>query len=144
MSERSITVTHNGIDYVASVAKVEYTRLGAEDHGIFTASIGFVSGAWHQSMGDYCLDEPLRDADGSFLRREGTAYGLDHVMRLLWVFGVSKWEDVKGQSALVLRTEPFGFIKGVANLHDEDRVFIPTEHADEWRAREGQSVDVPS
>jgi hypothetical protein len=80
-------------------AKITATSLGLEDHGIFTANLCLEfdgGGCW---FGGWALDdkpvEPM--AKGEAGRRRGTAYGLDAIMLLLRVLGVSKWEDVKGQ-----------------------------------------------
>lgn len=76
-------------------AKIESTRLGWEDHGIFTFVLNLDYGGSGQSAGDYALDRwfgPRGSAGG----RCGTAMGLDMVMAVLKTVGVQKWEDLPG------------------------------------------------
>jgi hypothetical protein len=99
---RTITVEHNGTTYYGHIATVESTTLGIEDHGIVTAHLHLKWDSAGIGVGGYCLDTPVKDENGKFLRREGTAYGMDHLMRLTQTVGVSTWERLKGASVIVL------------------------------------------
>jgi len=138
---RDLTIEHNGITYTGQIAIVESTFLGMEDHGIFTANVAFKAGGWGQGTGHYCLDAPIKDEDGKFLRREGTGYGMDYIMAVIEVFGARSWESIKGMSAIVLRENDYGMILGIAHLHDENKVLVFTEHLEAWmEAHGGQFV----
>ena len=132
-----ITVTHDGTDYAGEVMTVGSTRLGWEDHGILTASIDCRSsygGVGGVGVGGYALDAPLKRGE-SGTERVGTAYGLDHVMQLMRVVGVEKWEDMPGRRVIVLSTGsggPGSMSKGLANI-DSGRVFLLSEHATAWK-----------
>jgi len=78
-------------------AVIDGTMLGVEDHGLLTFYIYLDYGGCGQGFGGYALDEPLK-VDGRFVRRRGTAFGTEAIMRLLKVVGVSKWEDLKGKA----------------------------------------------
>lgn len=77
-------------------AIIESTRLGPEDHGIFSAYLTLNYGGSGQSFGGYALDRHNGHRD---LRSErvGTAYGMEFIRRVMAVVGVSKWEDLKGK-----------------------------------------------
>jgi len=77
-------------------AVIEETMLGTEDHGLMTAFIHLDYGGAGQSFGGYGFDEPIKDEDGKFLRRVGTAYGCEFIRRVLETLGVDRWEDLKG------------------------------------------------
>jgi hypothetical protein len=135
MAERTIIVEHNGKKYTGHVGTVSYTRLGMEDHGILTADVGFEWPGGGVSVGGFRLD-----ARGNV----GTAYGLDYIIRVLDVFGVEKWENIKGSQAIVLFDYTEGGTwgrqsKGIAHITDDSKVFIPAEHAQEWRDRQEEN-----
>lgn len=134
--KKELTIEHNGKTYRGDVATVDHTFLGIEDHGIMTANVDFRWGSAGQGTGHYYLDTPVKDANGKFLRREGTAYGLDYIMKVLDVFGVYSWEAVTGKKAIILHdsTDAYGSIVGIANI-DSDKIFIFKDHAEEWKSR---------
>lgn len=84
------------------IAKITNTMLGYEDHGIFTCSLTVNYGGSGQSIGGYCLDEPVR-REGEFIGRFGTAYGMEFVARVIKACGVESWEQVKGRTIYVLQ-----------------------------------------
>ena len=70
--------------------KINYTKLGYEDHGIFTFTIGLKGDGYHIGYGNYNLDT----YDGK--ERIGTQLGCQMIMDLLKVVGVNNWEDLGG------------------------------------------------
>lgn len=134
----SITVEHDGKRYPGEVMTAKRTTLGPHEHyGIFTADVEFSSDGSGVTVGGYCLDTPV----GKDFRREGTAYGLDHIMRIIAVMGASSWEKIIGREAVVIYDAPVGVTSfwgkqaiGIASL-DGKRVFIPKEHAEQWKER---------
>src|SRR3990167_10576868 len=89
-------------------AKINGTMLGIEDHGIMTASVELDYGGSGQGFGGCALDEPIKDASGKFLRRQGTAYGCEFIKRILWVVGVERWEALIGKHVRVKREDGWG------------------------------------
>lgn len=106
---RTITVTHNGVEYEAEICVIERTTLGYEDHGIFTAEILVVGAGWGQTAGCYALGGLSTHA---FVA--GVLDGLGH----------RSWESLEGTGLLALRTSYGGRIEGLADLHDENKVVI--------------------
>lgn len=84
-----------------AIAKIESTHLGYEDHGIFTLLLNVNYGGSGQSIGFHSLDNPSPTGKG----RVGTRYGMEYIMRVMSACGVSKWEDVKGRTIIVLKRD---------------------------------------
>lgn len=49
-----------------------------------------------QGFGGYAMDEPVK-RKGRFIRRRGTAFGMEFIARILEAIGVECWEDLKGK-----------------------------------------------
>jgi len=64
-------------------AKIDYTHLGFEDHGIMTFWIGLSWGGGGQGMGGYAI--------------KGWGPGLLAIEEILKTVGVEKWEDLPGK-----------------------------------------------
>lgn len=137
MSVKTV-IEHNGVDYTAHVATIRGTRFGYQDHGILTADLDLRwegAGIWAPG---YCLDSPDKSEGVEPGTRLGTAYGLDHLIRLLEVVGVSKWEDLPHKQVFVLFPNDGGWgssASGLANLLT-GKAFIFKEHAEAWKERE--------
>lgn len=131
---RTINIEHNGKQYGGQIGTIVSTTLGFESHGIMTASLGIDWFGGGVSVGGFCLDQP-KNRDGGDYWREGTAYGLDHIIRILETVGVETWEKLKGQQIIVLfegkslwGSQPVG----IASTTDESKIFILKDHAKEW------------
>ena len=77
-------------------ARIESTMLGREDHGIATFMLDLDYGGVGQGAGGYALDEPQKDSTGKFIKRVGTACGMDLILRVLDVLEVETWEKLPG------------------------------------------------
>jgi hypothetical protein len=133
---RNITVDHKGTTYAGEIMRIESTRFGYEDHGILTVMLDCRSEGGGVGVGGFCLDQPVPDDPKH--RRQGTAYGLDHLIRIIETVGVSSWEKLVGQHVIVLSEGSGGWGSrslGIASLTG-DRVLILQDHAEEWEARE--------
>lgn len=129
-----MTVEHEGVEYSGIIGLIEYTHLGFESHGILSADIGFKWDGGGVSVGGFCLDQP-KDREAKDYSRSGTAYGLDHIIRIIETIGVERWEQIQGKRAIVLFEGEGGWGSqsvGLAGL-DNGKVFIPKLHAEEWR-----------
>lgn len=120
---------------VQRIAKIESTRLGLEDHGIFTAYIALDYGdGGHQSAGGFSLD----DFDPEKKHRVGTAFGMEWIRRAMKACGVESWEQLEGRTvyALLDPRKPTGFgskIIGLAPLPTEPgEPFLFADLADEF------------
>jgi hypothetical protein len=134
MNARNITIEHNGTTYGGQIGVIKSTRLGYEDHGILTASLGIEWKGGGVSVGGFCLDEP-KDREARDYSRRGTAYGLDYIIRIIETVGVDKWEDLIGKQVVVLfegRSMLGSQSVGIASTTDDDKVLILKEHAEAW------------
>jgi hypothetical protein len=133
------TMTIGGERYLLIPALIEGTHLGYEDHGIFTAWLTLDYGGGSQGAGMMCLDRPAsREADGD-RRREGTAYGLDWLIRALETVGVSTWEEVRGKRVYALKPvgREWDLVRGLASIdRPRERLFLFKPHAAAWKERE--------
>lgn len=109
-------------DVVEKNARIKGTMLGTEDHGILTCYIHLDYGGAGQSFGGYSLDGPIKDDDGKHLRREGSAYGMEFVNRVMETVGVSKWENLPGTPVRVRAS--YGRVEAIGHFI-EDKWFTP-------------------
>ena len=100
------------------------TMLGFEDHGIMTAWITCDFGGSGQGFGGFGMDGPIKDADGKHLRREGVAWGMEFLRRVLETLEVREWEQLKGKPIRIRRDEDYGKIIAIGHFH-KDRWFNP-------------------
>lgn len=108
-------------------AQVESTRLGPQDHGIFTATLQLDYGDRGQSFGAYSLDRYNPDTK----EREGTAFGMEFIRRVMKVLEVENWEDVKGK---LLRADcEYGKVHGIGHI-TKDKWFYPERDLERFAA----------
>lgn len=75
-------------------ARINYTKLGREDHGIMTFIIGLdFDGCMHQGVGCYALD----GYDKETRTRVFSAKSMEAVSKILEVVGVDYWEQLPGK-----------------------------------------------
>lgn len=109
-------------------ARITRTKFGVEDHGILTATLSLDFGGSGAGWGGYALDSPVKDADGKFLRREGTDWGCEFLHRIMQTVGVSSWEDLPGTHIRVRRESDLWGAKILAIGHIiKDNWFMPEE-----------------
>lgn len=105
------------------IAKVKSTRMGVEDHGIFTTYLTLDYGGAGQGAGGYGLDTPISDPEtDEFLGRYGSAYGCEWIKRTIKACGVDAWEDIPGRTIISLTDNDGllgGLIRGIAPLPTE-------------------------
>lgn len=101
------------------------TMLGVEDHGIFTCYVMVESTSGCGGFGGHALDQYNRKNK----QREGTAYGLEFVRKILSCLEVSEWEKLKGTP---VRVETDGIGSGISRIghYMKDRWFDPEELKD--------------
>jgi len=143
---RTLIIEHNDKKYTGHIATIDGTTLGGlGDRGIFNF---WLSTSWKGggvSVGGYAMDEPHKDDDDKFLGRRGTAYGMQLIMDVMETVGVTDWEKIKGEKIIVLFDySPTGGTwggqsRGIANLLDESKVLVLSEHAEAYR--EGLDTD---
>lgn len=140
MNDIAVRITRDGKVYTGHIAKIVSTFLGVEDHGIFTASLITEFPGGGVGVGNSALDsynEATRE-------REGTAFGLDQIKKIMSTVGVSAWENLKGQRVIVLfdgdHQTTLGMLSvGIANV-DSGEALIFKEHFEEWRQKNPSMV----
>lgn len=131
---RTITIESGGNAYGGQIGTIKSTRLGYQDHGILTADLAIEWPGGGVSVGGYSLDTKKDDS----YDREGTAYGLDHIIWIMRTVGVERWEDLVGKQVIVLfeGQSTWGARSvGIASTTDEKEVLVLKEHAEMWKER---------
>ena len=75
-------------------AQITNVSLTMEDHGCLTFWLILEGDDWGCGFGGYCIGKGYLGAD-KFTANRGD--GLEAMMRIMDVVGVSKWEDLKGK-----------------------------------------------
>ena len=96
-------------------AKITYTKLGREDHGIFTFMIGIEFGGCGCGVGGYALDSYDRQTK----KRIYFASSMELISEILDVVGVDNWEDLKGSYIRIVDTGWGGTVNKIGNLMEE-------------------------
>lgn len=138
MTRVKTIIEHDFREFTAHLGTIKSTKLGIQDHGVFTASITVEWKGGGISAGGYVLDEPVKDSDGKFLERQGTDYGADHIMRILETAGVESWEQLPGKLIYVLFEGRGGLGStsvGIAGATNE-KVLIFKDHAAQFTTNE--------
>lgn len=131
MNEYRITVvTDGGKEYTGYIASITETFLGIEDHGVLTGTLTIRRGGTYQPIGGYYFDQYNPETE----EREVLAFGMDFIRTTLSTVGVRRWEDLKGQTILLLG-DSYRNVVGIANPYDAEKVFIFKDLADMWEDR---------
>ena len=116
------------------LGKVSGVRLGMEDHGIFTCDITIDFGGTGQGFGGYRLDTYNKVTK----KCEGSAAGLDWIMRLMACFGVSNFDHIEGRTVYAIRKEEYGNIVGLETpSFDPGTPFLIADWQERWNIKEG-------
>lgn len=101
---------------MASVAnaKIEWTMLGRENHGIPTAQVGTSEGSTAQGFGGYDM------------RHESAREFCFHVID---VVGVESWEKLPGSMCRVERESKMGRITAVGHIMEDKWLDLPEQGA---------------
>lgn len=99
-------------------AKITSTSITMADHGCLTFWITVKGGGWGVSIGGYCIGHGYLGAD----EFDATGDGLEAMMRIMDVVGVSKWEDLKDNYIRVECNGWGGTVSKIGNI-TEDRWF---------------------
>ena len=93
-------------------AKITNVSLTMEDWGCLTFYITLDGGGWGCNYGGYCIGKGYLGAKNF----QGSAAGLEVLMRIMDIVGVEKWEELKGKYCRV-KTEGWGgTIQAIGNI----------------------------
>lgn len=112
-------------------AKITGTMLGVEDHGIFSSMIYLSGDGWGIGFGGYAPDEPVKDGDGKFLGRRGSAYGAEFLRRVLETLEAASWEKLPGTVVRVRLEGGWGGTAAAIGHAIKDQWFEPRALAKE-------------
>lgn len=109
--------------------------LSYDDHGILTLYVQIDFGGASQGFGGYCLDAYDKASDG----RQGSAAGMDFIVRLLKLFDVERLEEIKGRSVYALY-EDDSFNSSICGLEtpgfDGGKTFLVKNWQKKWFPKE--------
>jgi len=106
-------------------AKITSASLKIE-HGCLSLWLMMEFNGGGQGFGGYALDEPLKDINGKFIRRQGTAYGTEWILRIMNLFEVYDFSKLVGQSCRIEKDSHSGPIKRVGHFL-KDKWFDPED-----------------
>jgi hypothetical protein len=81
--------------YTIENALIEKVDLSMADHGCLTLAMTLQGGGWGVVYGGYCLGKGYLGADDDFF--DGSAAGMEYLMRIMDTVGVERFQDLKGK-----------------------------------------------
>ena len=143
MNKRTITIESQGKTYGGQIGVIKSTRLGYDqDRGIFTAWISVEWKGGGVGVGGISLDAPPTP-EANTSNRIATAFGHDHIIKILDTVGVRNWESLVGKHVIVLFSgeSAWGSASvGIASATDEDKVLVFSKHAEHFREALAEEV----
>ena len=106
--------------------------LSMADHGCFTLSMTLDGGSWGVVYGGYCLGNGYLGADDDFF--DGSAAGMEYLMRIMDTVGVEKFQDLKGKYARVATKGWGDSVKIIGNIIKDKWFDAETFFADKEKA----------
>ena len=102
------------LGYRIENALITNVDLSMADHGCLTLAMTLDGGGWGVVYGGYCLGKGYLGADDDFF--DGSAAGMEYIMRIMDTVGVEKFQDLKGKYVRVA-TEGWGSsVKIIGNI----------------------------
>ena len=81
--------------YSIENALITNVDLSMADHGCLTLVMTLEGGGWGAVYGGYCLGKGYLDASDDFF--DGSATGMEYLIRIMDTVGVEKFQDLKGK-----------------------------------------------
>lgn len=103
--------------YEIKNAKITSVSLNMENHGCLTLDICLEGNGWGVCFGGYCLGKGYVDADENFFK--GSDSGMEAIMRIMDVVGVSDLLKMKGEYVRVATSGWGGTVKIIGNIVEE-------------------------
>ena len=101
--------------YSIKNALITNVDLSMADHGCLTLAMMLEGGGWGVVYGGYCLGKGYLGADDDFF--DGSAAGMEYLIRIMDIVGVEKFQDLKGKYVRVAtkRGDPVKIIGNIIN-----------------------------
>ena len=114
------------LGYKIENALITGVDLSMADHGCLTLSIVLDGGGWGVVYGGYCLGHGYLGAD----HFDGSAAGMESIMRIMDVVGVEKFQDLKGKYVRVATKSWGSSVKIIGHILKDHWFDIETFFAD--------------
>lgn len=118
-------------------AKIMNVFFGFDDHDCFTLRLTLRGDGWGTDYGGYCLGRGYRGAPDHFF--QGDKKGLESVMRIMNLIGVSNLSDMKGQYVRVALKGSGHIVKIIGNIIEDQWFNYGTFFEDEDETKKDQS-----
>ena len=102
------------LGYRIENALITNVDLSMADYGCFTLSMTLDGGGWGVVYGGYCLGKGYLGADDDFF--DGSAAGMEYIMRIMDTVGVEKIQDLKGKYVRVATKGWGSSVKIIGNI----------------------------
>ena len=96
-------------------AKIESADLSMADHGCLTLRLTIVGKCWGFNFGGYCLGNGYLGAD----KFNGSAKGIEEIMRIMDVVGVERFKDLEGKYVRVVSESCSAPIYKIGNIIED-------------------------
>ena len=100
--------------YSIENALITNVDLSMADHGCLTLVMTLEGGGWGVVYGGYCLGKGYLDADDDFF--DGSAAGMEYLIRIMDTVGVEKFQDLKGRYVRVANKGWGSSVKIIGNI----------------------------
>ncbi len=100
--------------YTIENALIEKVDLSMADHGCLTLAMTLQGGGWGVVYGGYCLGKGYLGAEDDFF--DGSAAGMEYLMRIMDTVGVERFQDLKGKYVRVATKGWGGQVKIIGNI----------------------------
>jgi hypothetical protein len=100
--------------YTIENALIEKVDLSMADHGFLTLAMTLRGGGWGVVYGGYCLGKGYLGADDDFF--DGSAAGMEYLMRIMDTVGVERFQDLKGKYVRVATKSWGNQVKIIGNI----------------------------
>jgi hypothetical protein len=100
--------------YTIENALIEKVDLSMADHGCFTLAMTLQGFGWGVVYGGYCLGNGYLGADDDYF--DGSAAGMEYLMRIMDTVGVERFQDLKGKYVRVATKGWGNQVKIIGNI----------------------------
>lgn len=114
--------------YSIENALITNVDLSMADHGCLTLAMTLEGSGWGVVYGGYCLGKGYLGADDDFF--DGSAAGMEYLMRIMDTVGVEKFQDLKGKYVRVAAKGWGNSVKIIGNIINDKWFDAETFFAD--------------
>ena len=112
--------------YKIENALIKNVDLSMADHGCLTLAMTLDGGSWGTVYGGYCLGHGYLGSD----HFDGSASGIESIMRIMDTVGVERFQDLKGKYVRVATKGWGSSVKIIGNIIEDKWFDIETFFAD--------------